>query len=171
MKAQFNGQEGRVRNKEAGRIEVELAQTSKHEKPRTLRVHSKHLTLMPTYSISRCKLAEHRVYHCEPCYLEPVSMMPDVLTGTHYDILRVERTATTEEIKTAFRKMSVTVHPDKNPANTVRATRLFKQVMTAYECLKDNARRMAYDQDMFRAPQAWPRSGPRPGAPDRWTWW
>ena len=145
---------------------MELAQISRRDKPNTLRVQGKHLSLMPTYSISRCKLAKHQVYHCEPCYryLEPVSTMPDELTGTYYDILGVERTSTTEEIKAAFRKMSVIVHPDKNPTNTEKATRLFKQVLMAYECLK-----LAYHREVFRATQSGPQSWPRPKAPDRWT--
>jgi DnaJ-class molecular chaperone len=92
--------------------------------------------------------------------------MPDIFSGTHYDILGVERTATTDDINAAFRKMSMSVYPDKNPANTMKATRLFKQVITAYECLKDNARRMAYDRETFRMPQ--PK--PRPRAPGRWPW-
>ena len=136
----YNGCEGMLVQKHSEKAEVELAGTRK-----VIRVHCKNITLMPTYTASRCKLMKHQTveitYHPEPTF-----WWPQKLTGTYYEYLRVERKATSEEIKIAFRKLSIILHPDKNPNNAEKATQLFQQVLEAYECLKDSAKRMRYDQ-------------------------
>ena len=56
--------------------------------------------------------------------------------GSHdcYDILKVNSTATLPELKSAYRKMSVKMHPDKNRAEN--ATQAFRLVSQAYKVLK-----------------------------------
>ncbi|KAJ0089357.1 hypothetical protein Patl1_32459 [Pistacia atlantica] len=67
----------------------------------------------------------------------------------HYRVLGLNRSATREEIKEAFRKLAVKYHPDKHPqsAKAVRedATFRFKQVSEAYEVLSDDLKRTHYD--------------------------
>src|SRR5271170_2559533 len=62
-----------------------------------------------------------------------------------YEVLGVDRTSDTEEIKKAYRKLAVKYHPDKNPGNHT-AEEKFKELGQAYEALSDPQSRAAYDQ-------------------------
>jgi DnaJ-class molecular chaperone len=62
-----------------------------------------------------------------------------------YSALGVQRTATDDEIRRAFRKLAKELHPDVNPNNPAAAER-FKRVSAAYEIVGDAARRQAYDR-------------------------
>ena len=63
----------------------------------------------------------------------------------YYEILGVARTADDKEIKSAFRKLAKELHPDRNPGDA-EAERKFKEINEAYEILKDQQKRAAYDQ-------------------------
>ena len=63
----------------------------------------------------------------------------------YYDTLGVSKTATAEEIKRSFRKLAMQYHPDRNPDNKEAETK-FKEVNEAYEILKDEQKRAAYDR-------------------------
>lgn len=61
-----------------------------------------------------------------------------------YDILGVSKSATEAEIKSAYRKLALKWHPDKN--KSADATEKFKEVNEAYEILSDKNKRQKYDQ-------------------------
>ena len=66
----------------------------------------------------------------------------------YYEVLGVQKSATTEEIKKAYRKAAMKYHPDRNPGDK-EAEAKFKEVGEAYEVLSDDAKRQRYDQFGF----------------------
>lgn len=66
-------------------------------------------------------------------------------TRDYYEILGVSKTASPEEIKTAYRKLAMKYHPDRNPGNK-EAEEKFKEAAGAYEVLSDTQKRAQYDQ-------------------------
>ncbi|KAM9355402.1 dnaJ homolog subfamily C member 17 isoform 2-T2 [Pholidichthys leucotaenia] len=69
----------------------------------------------------------------------------DILQMDLYGLLGIESTASTKEIKKAYRQKALTCHPDKNPDNP-KAVELFHQLSQALEVLTDAAARAAYDK-------------------------
>src|SRR5215471_5919191 len=63
----------------------------------------------------------------------------------YYEVLGIQKGASEEEIKKAYRKMALKFHPDKNPGDKT-AEEAFKEVGEAYEVLNDAQKRAAYDQ-------------------------
>ena len=63
----------------------------------------------------------------------------------YYEILSVERSASGEEIKKAYRKMAMQYHPDRNPGDT-EAEAKFKEAAEAYDVLRDEQKRARYDR-------------------------
>ncbi|MFA5513791.1 MAG: molecular chaperone DnaJ [Sphaerochaetaceae bacterium] len=66
----------------------------------------------------------------------------------YYEVLGVDKKATHDEIKKAYRKLAVANHPDKNPGDK-KAEERFKEATEAYEILSDEKKRQAYDQFGF----------------------
>ena len=63
----------------------------------------------------------------------------------YYEILGVQRNATEDEIKSAYRKLAMKYHPDKNQGDK-EAEEKFKEVAEAYDVLSDKNKRAMYDQ-------------------------
>ena len=63
-----------------------------------------------------------------------------------YQILGVDRRASAEDIKKAYRKLAMKWHPDQNKDNAAEAEEKFKEINQAYDVLKDEQKRAAYDQ-------------------------
>src|SRR6476659_5506875 len=63
----------------------------------------------------------------------------------YYTTLGVGRDAGAEDLKKAYRKLAMQYHPDRNPGNK-QAEGRFKEVNEAYDILKDEQKRAAYDR-------------------------
>ena len=63
----------------------------------------------------------------------------------YYETLEVERSADDSKLKSAFRKLAMKWHPDKNPGDATSEVK-FKEINEAYEVLKDGDKRAAYDR-------------------------
>src|SRR5262247_895342 len=63
----------------------------------------------------------------------------------YYDTLGCNKGASAQEIKSAFRKAAMDCHPDRHPGDHTAEIR-FKEVNEAYDVLKDNQKRAAYDR-------------------------
>lgn len=69
----------------------------------------------------------------------------------YYEVLGVSKTADAKEIKSAYRKMALKYHPDRNPGDK-EAEEKFKEAAEAYSVLSDEDKRRKYDQFGFDGP-------------------
>ncbi|XP_065860903.1 uncharacterized protein [Euphorbia lathyris] len=63
----------------------------------------------------------------------------------YYNILKVHRKATDDDLKKAYKRLAMKWHPDKNPVNKKEAEAKFKQISEAYDVLTDTQKRQIYD--------------------------
>ena len=80
-----------------------------------------------------------------------------------YEVLGIEKTATDEEIKRAYRKLAKKYHPDANPDNKKEAEEKFKEVSEAYETLSNPQKRQMYDRFGPDGPQGFGGAGGQGG--------
>lgn len=67
------------------------------------------------------------------------------MSSDYYAVLEIDRSASQEEIKKAYRKMAVKYHPDKKPGDK-EAEQRFKEISEAYEVLSDEKKKEMYDR-------------------------
>jgi curved DNA-binding protein len=86
----------------------------------------------------------------------------------YYKILGVERTASKDEIKRAYRKLALQTHPDRNPGDA-KAEGRFKEINEAYQVLSDPEKRSRYDQ-LGQSYSQWQQRG-TPAGGFNWENW
>ena len=86
----------------------------------------------------------------------------------YYKVLGVERNASKDEIKRAYRKLALKTHPDRNPGNK-KAEEQFKGINEAYQVLSDPEKRARYDQ-LGESYTQWQQGG-APAGGFRWEDW
>jgi curved DNA-binding protein len=86
----------------------------------------------------------------------------------YYKILGVERNASTDDIRKAYRKLAMKYHPDRNPGDKAAEER-FKEINEAYQVLSDSDKRSRYDQ-VGSAYSNWQQRGGTPNDFD-WSQW
>ena len=69
----------------------------------------------------------------------------------YYEVLGVDKNASEEDIKKAYRKIAIKYHPDRNPGSK-EAEEKFKEAAEAYDVLHDPQKRQQYDQFGFDGP-------------------
>ena len=69
----------------------------------------------------------------------------------YYEVLGVDKNASEDEIKKAYRKIAIKYHPDRNPGNR-EAEEKFREAAEAYDVLHDAQKRQQYDQFGFNGP-------------------
>lgn len=69
----------------------------------------------------------------------------------YYEVLGVDKNASADEIKKAYKKMAIKYHPDRNPGDKA-AEEKFKEAAEAYDVLHDEQKRQQYDQFGFNGP-------------------
>ena len=77
----------------------------------------------------------------------------------YYEVLGVNKNATDDELKKAYRKLAKKYHPDANPDNKAEAEAKFKEVNEAYETLSNPQKRQMYDQFGTADPQGFGGAG------------
>ncbi len=73
--------------------------------------------------------------------------------NNYYQVLGVNRDATDEEIRRAYRKLAMEYHPDRNPGREKWANEKFKEINKAYEVLSNPQERAAYDASLYAQAQ------------------
>ena len=75
------------------------------------------------------------------------------MNDDYYKVLGVEKSASTDDIKKAYRRLALKYHPDRNPSDKKNAEEKFKKISEAYAVLSDPEKRKQYDSfgsDAFR---------------------
>ena len=88
-----------------------------------------------------------QIFNSIPILLTFFLLFPNSFCGEdYYKLLGVKRSASKQEIRRAFKKLSLKYHPDKNKDNPERAKAKFIKIANAYEVLNDDKLRKIYDE-------------------------
>ena len=93
-----------------------------------------------------------------------MSKTENVTKLDYYEVLGVERSASDQELKAAYRKLAMQYHPDRNPGD-VAAEEKFKECSEAYQVLSDPQKRAAYDRYGHAGANGGPGMGGFDGSP------
>ena len=149
---EFNACEGMVVGHDNLRVQVRVTKGPHHTQGREIRVKRANVVRAPAIAQHKPQLVganQSTVPHTRG--QDPVADMPDTVPGNRYQVLGVRYPrATTEEIKQAYKQLSVKLHPDKNAHHKEKAEGLFKQTGKAKDGLLDTKARRRHDTDIQR---------------------
>jgi hypothetical protein len=93
-------------------------------------------------------------------------------TPTYYDVLRVDRAASPDGLRSAYRRLAQKYHPDKMPGNA-NAARAMAAINAAYEVLSDPHQRAEHDRWIVRSSRPAPlsRDAASAGRTVAWPWY
>uniref|UniRef100_A0A8C9WX35 DnaJ homolog subfamily C member 10 n=1 Tax=Sander lucioperca TaxID=283035 RepID=A0A8C9WX35_SANLU len=112
---------------------------------RSIKIHTTCFFLSTQFVISSTNSINAKVFVVPLLLLATLMAAVSAESQDYYNLLKVSRDATTREIRQAFKKLALTMHPDKNPGDA-SAHEKFLQVNRAYEVLKDEDLRKKYDK-------------------------
>ena len=148
---EFNTCEAMVVEHDGFRVQVHVTKGPHHTQGQEIRVKRANVVRVerPTTNMAPQPQPQPTVPHTRG--QDPVVDMPDTLPGNRYRVLGVRyRGATIEEIKQAYKQLSVKLHPDKNAHHKEKAEGLFKQIGKAKDGLLDTEARRRHAADIQR---------------------
>lgn len=105
-----------------------------------------HIQVYGLFKFSCVKLSKHSLWLLNKRLIKCYNPEGMATKRDFYEVLGVKKGATSDEIKSAYRKMALKWHPDRNQDKKAEAEEKFKEINEAYQVLSDPQKKQTYDQ-------------------------